>query len=46
MAAVYAPMMRERHDQQLVNLPVLSLIIYARPRFAKSTGSGRLASNS
>ena len=36
----------ERDDQQLVNLPVLSLIIYANARFAESIGIGPLAPSS
>jgi hypothetical protein len=43
MAVVCAPTTHERHDQQLVNLPVLSLIIYARPRLAEALGNDRIA---
>ena len=39
---IYTATMHERHDQQLVNLPVLSLIIYAKPRFAETIGNGLL----
>jgi len=38
MTVIYTATMHERHDQQLVNLPVLSLIIYAKPRFAEMVG--------
>jgi hypothetical protein len=39
MVMIYTATMHERHDQQLVNLPVLSLIIYAKPRFGETIGS-------
>jgi hypothetical protein len=43
MVMIYTATMHERHDQQLVNLPVLSLIIYAKPSFAETIGSRSLA---
>jgi hypothetical protein len=43
MAMIDTATMHERHDQQLVNLPVLSLIIYARPHVAETIGNGPLA---
>jgi hypothetical protein len=43
MTVACAPTTHERRDQQLVKLPVLSLIIYARLRVAEALGNDRIA---